>query len=120
MKISPSMENSNPTEPLLTSPEMQAALHLLQLSSGESDGHGFSYTSGEVLTASFKRRRKRESVSVCDRGESQGSCTSDVTSGRRNGGVRRFAAEDDGDDVAGRNKKFRSIVEIYKISWPLF
>ncbi|KAJ0442974.1 hypothetical protein HanIR_Chr16g0815471 [Helianthus annuus] len=118
------MENPNPTEQLFTSPEMQAALHLIQLSGGESDGHGFSYTSGEVLTASFKRRRRRtrESVSVCDRDESQGSCTSDVTSGRRNGGVRRFVAEDDGDDVAGRKKKkkFRSIVEIYKISWPLF
>ncbi|KAL8242407.1 hypothetical protein R6Q59_012709 [Mikania micrantha] len=106
------MENSGTTR--FTSPEMEAALHLIQLSGDtDVDVHvtGFSSSSGEVFPAKMKRRRKE---SVCDHhDESQGSNTSDVTSGPVVTGF-------DDDCVAGsmrrKRKKFRSIVEIYKIS----
>ncbi|KAC9968859.1 hypothetical protein E3N88_45013 [Mikania micrantha] len=106
------MENSGTTR--FTSPEMEAALHLIQLSGDtdvDVDVTGFSSSSGEVFPAKMKRRRKE---SVCDHHyESQGSNTSDVTSGPVVTGF-------DDDCVAGsmrrKRKKFRSIVEIYKIS----
>ncbi|KAI3815407.1 hypothetical protein L1987_15074 [Smallanthus sonchifolius] len=96
------MEKSRPTR--FTKPEMEAALHLIQLS-GESDGGGFSNSSGEVLSTSMKRRKEF----ACDHDEIQGSSTTDVTSGPG-----KIVVPEDDKDVAGsmrgKRKKFRSIV----------
>ncbi|KAL4588491.1 hypothetical protein LXL04_001382 [Taraxacum kok-saghyz] len=124
------MKKSNPThleqQSGFTEPEVEAALQLIQLS-GESDAylhdHGLSNSSaGDGLATSMKRKNKE---GVGDHEESQGSSTSDITSAPRRFFGPRFEAEGDDEDcnvsdVAGcrrrKRKKFRSVVEIYKIS----
>ncbi|PWA59707.1 hypothetical protein CTI12_AA387470 [Artemisia annua] len=87
---------------IFTEHEMEAALQLIQLS-GESDVQG-------------KEKKRRQE----DRDESQGSSsTSDITSHVSP----RFAVVNDDDEdydsdgnMRKNKKKFRSIVEVYKIS----
>lgn len=122
--------SSNPTTHLeqqsrFTEPEVEAALQLIQLSS-ESDaylqGHVLSNSSGEILATISMKRRTKEVVG--DHDESQGSSTSDITSAVRRFFVPRFEEEgdheDENNDVAGsrrrKRKKFRSVIELYKIS----
>lgn len=96
-------------ESRFTEPEMEAALQLIQLS-GES----------ECGEKPMKKPRNEKQ----DHDESQGSSTSDITSVPRRFIVPRFVADDDDDDnendVSGsrrrKRKKFRSIIEIYKIT----
>ncbi|KAI3497470.1 hypothetical protein L1887_40099 [Cichorium endivia] len=92
------------------SPEMVAALQLIQLS-GDADvdihSHELNDSACDVLPTNRNRRKE-----VGDDGESEGSSTSDMTS------TMRFVAQTE-DGVAGsrrKKKKFRSVVEIYEIS----
>nr|GEV21012.1 hypothetical protein [Tanacetum cinerariifolium] len=114
---------------IFTEPEMEAALQLIQLS-GESDTQERS--SGKSLTVSndnssyfvesFMKKRRQE-----DRDESHESSTSsEITSAPKGHVSPRFAANDDEDDydsdgnMKKNKKKFRSIVEVYKMSRSMF
>ncbi|PWA59706.1 hypothetical protein CTI12_AA387470 [Artemisia annua] len=95
---------------IFTEHEMEAALQLIQLS-GESE-----QSSGKGKKKIFVKKRRQEDRDY----ESQGSSsTSDVTSHVSP----RFAVVNDGDEdydsdgnMRKNKKKFRSIVEVYKIS----
>lgn len=91
---------------LFTTPEMEAALQLIQLSS-ESDT--------DALTLNYKKRIKV----VGDNGEGEGTASSnpDVTSTMRLV-TTCFLDEIENAFAKGRRKrkKFRSVVEIYDIS----
>ncbi|KAI3707874.1 hypothetical protein L2E82_36768 [Cichorium intybus] len=96
------------------SPEMVAALQLIQLS-GDADvdihSHELNDSACDVLPTNRNRRKE-----VGDDGESEGSSTSDMTSAMRF--VTPWFQDKTDDGVAGRRKKkkFRSVVEIYEIS----
>lgn len=103
--------------PPFMTPEMMAALQLIQLS-GDADvdihSHELHDSTGDVRTTTNRRRRKE----VGDDGESEGSSTSDMTSAMRFL-TPLFHDDDEADDVAGsrrKRKKLRSVVEIYEIS----
>ena len=100
---------------MFTKPEIEAAMQLIQLS-GDSNvdfqSHDVSTSPCEALTTTNTKRMKKEVA--CDDEESQGSCTSDMTSVPKS--VRPSFLDEDEDEVVGRKrkrKKFRFIAEIY-------
>ncbi|PWA85953.1 hypothetical protein CTI12_AA143490 [Artemisia annua] len=111
------MNKFKPPQPeeqsMFTKPEIEAAMQLIQLS-GDSNvdfqSHDVSSSPCEALPTTNTKKMKKEVA--CDDEESQGSCTSDMTSVPKS--VRPCFLDED--EVVGRKrkrKKFRFIAEIY-------
>nr|GEV81761.1 hypothetical protein [Tanacetum cinerariifolium] len=95
---------------MFTKPEIEAAMQLIQLS-GDSNVDVQSYDVSNSLceALTITDTKKKEVVCDDDVDESQGSCTSDMTSVTKS--VRPYFLDED--KVVGRKRKRRSIVEIY-------